>query len=75
VIECSGTLIESSESAIECIGTRIRRHDGAKLVKRGSANGFGLFGESATLRVDPSNAPLVKLLAERLVLGLEVLDD
>jgi len=49
---------------------RVRRHDRTKLVKRRPANGFGLFGESATLRIRPPNARLAKLLAQCLILGL-----
>jgi hypothetical protein len=40
------------------------------LVKRRPANGFGLFGESATLRIRPPSARLAKLLAQCLILGL-----
>jgi hypothetical protein len=43
-------------------------------MKRGPANGFGLLGESATLRVGPPNALLANLFAQCLILGLQVFD-
>ena len=53
---------------------RVRRDNGAKCSEREPTDGLGLLCEPSTLRVRPANALVAKLLAELLILGLEILD-
>ena len=53
---------------------RIRRHDGIERTKTRPADGLGLLGETATLRVCPPDPLLAELFAKRSILGLKILD-
>ena len=53
---------------------RIRRHDGIERTKTPPANGLGLLGETATLRVCPPDPLLSELFTKRPILSLEIFD-